>query len=501
VGTRLPNPWLESDRQDAAAAPAGVAHVAGGGLAAGAGSPAGEGARRGEILETAAALFASSGYVSTSLKEIADACGILPGSLYHHFESKEAIVIELLTRYQAELDAIGNCALELVSGRDAAPPAFEQILSLATAIAGSAVRNRAAHQLTFYEPPSGASRELVELSRRRPLAVNAAMQEVLHRCQAAGFIKPGIDVFVLAQQLSHALRQVGIAYLNHGPADQIAATLCHMLCFGVATRPPSDAQLDRSPAAAAAEAAVRAWAVPKDEGLKDKVAALRSVARAEFARRGYEATTIRDIAAAAGVGTGTVYRIIESKEALVVSVMDAFHRRVSDGYDAVLATRSDTVAKLDALTWLNINARDLFSEEFAIQQSWLRTTPPAAAVNLGSLHDERTRQIGALVAEGFRAGELRAGHMGPEYQGTECPGTAYMGTEYTGTAYTGAGTPSIDQLANCVRNLIWVPRQVTALQRKRQALRHSRATFLRGAAVAAAVAGAVDGVTGATGAR
>ena len=31
-----------------------------------------------------------------SLKEIADARGILPGSLYHHFDSKEAIIIELV---------------------------------------------------------------------------------------------------------------------------------------------------------------------------------------------------------------------------------------------------------------------------------------------------------------------------------------------------------------------------------------------------------------------
>src|SRR5262245_52071019 len=52
-------------------------------------------ARRSEILQTAAALIASSG-LRTSLQEIADAAGILAGSLYHHFESKEAILIELI---------------------------------------------------------------------------------------------------------------------------------------------------------------------------------------------------------------------------------------------------------------------------------------------------------------------------------------------------------------------------------------------------------------------
>ena len=65
------------------------------------------GTRRTEILDTAAALFASSG-LRTSLKEIADACGILPGSLYHHFESKEAIIVELVERYHDDLDAIAD---------------------------------------------------------------------------------------------------------------------------------------------------------------------------------------------------------------------------------------------------------------------------------------------------------------------------------------------------------------------------------------------------------
>src|SRR5437879_7311526 len=66
-----------------------------------------DGARREEILETAAALFASSG-VRTPLKEIAAAAGILPGSLYHHFESKEAIIVELVRRYQDDLARVAK---------------------------------------------------------------------------------------------------------------------------------------------------------------------------------------------------------------------------------------------------------------------------------------------------------------------------------------------------------------------------------------------------------
>src|SRR5207237_3750662 len=69
-----------------------------------------DGSRRSEILETAATIFASAGF-RASLQEIADACGILPGSLYHHFGSKEAIVIELVRRYRDDLDRVADEAL------------------------------------------------------------------------------------------------------------------------------------------------------------------------------------------------------------------------------------------------------------------------------------------------------------------------------------------------------------------------------------------------------
>jgi AcrR family transcriptional regulator len=52
--------------------------------------------RRDEILAIAAQLFAERGFAATTVREIADAAGILSGSLYHHFDSKESMVDELV---------------------------------------------------------------------------------------------------------------------------------------------------------------------------------------------------------------------------------------------------------------------------------------------------------------------------------------------------------------------------------------------------------------------
>jgi AcrR family transcriptional regulator len=51
--------------------------------------------RRQEILEIAAGLFAKRGFDDVSVREIADAAGIMGGSLYHHFASKREIYLEV----------------------------------------------------------------------------------------------------------------------------------------------------------------------------------------------------------------------------------------------------------------------------------------------------------------------------------------------------------------------------------------------------------------------
>ncbi|MCD2147108.1 TetR/AcrR family transcriptional regulator [Gordonia paraffinivorans] len=48
-------------------------------------------------------MFAENGLRSTTVRDIADAAGILSGSLYHHFDSKESMVDEILRRFLDDL--------------------------------------------------------------------------------------------------------------------------------------------------------------------------------------------------------------------------------------------------------------------------------------------------------------------------------------------------------------------------------------------------------------
>jgi AcrR family transcriptional regulator len=405
-----------------------------------------DGTRRTEILQTAALLIATSG-LRTSLQEIADAAGILPGSLYHHFESKEAILVELLRRYHQDLDRIAAQALTRLDEPDSRS-AFDRIVDLSSAIAQCAVTHRAALQMTFYEGPT-SNTELAMLAQQRPIAILQAMVQTLRAARWSGYLRPDVELPILADRIVQTMLQVGLDVIRHNAgADKLATLLCRILLEGLAAVPPTDADLDRSPAFIAADEVVQSWSEDSDES-DDKAAHIRAVARAEFGRKGYEVTTIRDIASAAGFGTGTVYRLIGSKDELLASIMQSFGEKVAVGWTNVLRSDSSPIEKLDGLSWVNTNALDRFGDEFRIQLAWMRQSPPDTP-NPGWLFAKRVRQMKTLLAEGIRSGDIEI------------------------------DSPSNEMLARSVIGVGWIPENILRDLGPRPSLIHVRDTMLRG---------------------
>lgn len=63
--------------------------------------------RRQVLIGEAARLFGSKGYENTSMRDIAAAVGILPGSLYYHFPSKEDLFVAVYSfAVSQSLDAV-----------------------------------------------------------------------------------------------------------------------------------------------------------------------------------------------------------------------------------------------------------------------------------------------------------------------------------------------------------------------------------------------------------
>lgn len=62
--------------------------------------------KRDEILNLAAQCFAHRSFPAASMNDIASACGTSKARLYHYYESKEAILFDLLDRYTQRLLAL-----------------------------------------------------------------------------------------------------------------------------------------------------------------------------------------------------------------------------------------------------------------------------------------------------------------------------------------------------------------------------------------------------------
>jgi AcrR family transcriptional regulator len=108
--------------------------------------------RREELLAITARLFAKKGFRNTTVRDIADAAGILSGSLYHHFDSKESMVDEILSTFQEEL--FGQYDEILASDDDARTKLERAVLVSFEAIDKhpdevAIFQNEAAYLLTF----------------------------------------------------------------------------------------------------------------------------------------------------------------------------------------------------------------------------------------------------------------------------------------------------------------------------------------------------------------
>jgi AcrR family transcriptional regulator len=164
---------------------------------------------------------------------------------------------------------------------------------------------------------------------------------------------------------------------------------------------------------------------------------------------------MRDIAAASDLSTGTVYRLLGSKDQLLLSIMASYSEKVVSAWDAVIRSDSSPLPKLDALLWLAVNVLDHFSHEVRITLAWMRQSPPSTPISpsLGvSLH-KQLRHVKSLLATGTKTGELKL---------------------------EGA---SADIRAQCVLEAVWGAGAPVSSTGTRSALKLARNTVLRGAAL------------------
>src|SRR3954454_7654448 len=144
--------------------------------------------RRAELLAIAAGLFAERGLRATTVRDIADAASILSGSLYHHFDSKESMVDEILRSFLDDLFA----RYREITARKLGP---RDTLEAVVVTSFAAIdRHHAAVAIYQAEARRLAEEPRFGDNRQRVTEVRPMWQEVFRSGMAAGTFRPDLDV-------------------------------------------------------------------------------------------------------------------------------------------------------------------------------------------------------------------------------------------------------------------------------------------------------------------
>ena len=190
---------------------------------------------RANLLRTATELFADHGYHAVGMRSIADAVGIQPASLYHHFESKAAILSEIA--YAATSDFTGT-AMAILTGDGSPRRRLASVLHLHIRYFHDHRLEEAVTRRDMNALPPEVLNEIQQARRAYHRAVTAV---IAGGCEAGEFAVASPDLAAFA--VLDAVNGINLWYRADGPVDlpSLAETYVVMALDGLL-------QADRDPA-------------------------------------------------------------------------------------------------------------------------------------------------------------------------------------------------------------------------------------------------------------
>ena len=129
----------------------------------------------------------------------------------------------------------------------------------------------------------------------------------------------------------------------------------------------------------------RATRATKGEETRDRI---HAAALSLFRKKGFDGTTMRDIAAAAEVALGAAYYYFPSKDAIVLAYYERTNAKSTEQTEAVFATTEDVRARLGAAFHAKL---DVLARDRKLLSGLFRSIADPSAD--GSIFGERTRAV------------------------------------------------------------------------------------------------------------
>lgn len=162
-----------------------------------------------QILEAAAQIFHERGYADTSVQDVANAVGLLKGSLYYYIESKEDLLFRVLQDVHAQAKQI----LDVVPAMDVPP--LERLAAYVRGHVEFNLRNieKVAVYYHDFEQLSPERREEIVATRKR---YEEFVIELIEEAQKAGDVDPDLDAHVATYSVLGMLNWVYTWYRPGG---------------------------------------------------------------------------------------------------------------------------------------------------------------------------------------------------------------------------------------------------------------------------------------------
>jgi TetR/AcrR family transcriptional regulator, cholesterol catabolism regulator len=179
------------------------------------------------LLDAAARLFRRRGYGPATLRDIAKAAGLLPGSVFYRYRSKEQILLALMERAVAR--ATG--AIEAETATVADP--IERVRAALRVHLRLAARDDATHALLYeWRSLSPAGRRAMVRLRDR---YEGFWDGLLSAVAAEVTLRPGVDLKLVRLLGFGAMNWVGQWYSARGgkTPEEIADALWASMAFGI----------------------------------------------------------------------------------------------------------------------------------------------------------------------------------------------------------------------------------------------------------------------------
>ncbi len=182
-----------------------------------------------EIVAAAAKVFRTKGYHAATVRDIADEVGILKGSLYHHFESKEALL------YLVVKEPIAQMYQTIAAIAEADLPATEKLRQAILAHLEAFDRHYP-HLFVYLRERESVKRRFREMIGFSPKDYERCWQQILREGIENGEFRPDLDIQVTSYGL---LGMLNWAYKWYDPrgrmrVNEVAAQFTSLALAGVA---------------------------------------------------------------------------------------------------------------------------------------------------------------------------------------------------------------------------------------------------------------------------